>query len=175
MNKYVIDLALKEVAQAHFVDQDNARSLMNSHAEGSLAASRIYRYVMGGQDDTVAKAVRENLSVRRIYRELLAKTSAFYIPEALAASTEEYPERHGEGCLVRLQDSRAQADQVYLIIEVKDQRRDLPKSLTLFGVEDKMVSLDLPAGRNGVVQTIIDRSSLAAVLLADPKTEIFLR
>jgi len=175
MNKFVIDPAFKEAAQRNFVDRDRARSLMDSQVEGAIAASRIYRYVMGASDDTVAQAVRENMSVRRIYRQLLEKASSFHIPEALAASTEDYPERHGDGCLVRLQASRAQEDQLYLIIELKDQRRDLPQSLTLFGADDQMESLDLPKGRNGVVQTIIDRSSLIARLLSDPKTEIFLR
>ncbi len=177
MTEMYISTEHAETARSRFVDHDNHRRLMNERSDGAIAASRIYGYVMGREDQAVKQAVQDNLNIRRIYRSLLQQNAYFHIPQALAASTDEYPERHGDGCVIRLQASRAQEDQLYLIIELADQRREMPKVLSVFASADgeDMASLDLPAARNGVIQTIIDKNSDLAKLLADPKTETFLR
>lgn len=175
MTEIVISADLKDKAQAEFSARDQQRALMTARGQAGLALSRIYGYVQGTPDDVVAKAVHTDLSVRRVYQKLLRAEALFHMPQALAASSEDYPERHCAGCRVRLQTSRAQDDQLYLIIELADHRLDRPTRLNLFGVGDVFASVDLPAQRNGVIQTILNKDSPQVRLLADPKTEIILR
>ncbi|MDV7338353.1 hypothetical protein RYZ26_02010 [Terasakiella sp. A23] len=175
MTDIIISTENAEAAKSRFADLTNQRRLMNESAPGAIAASRVFAYVMGREDADVKQVLQSNLSIRRIYRTLLKQNAYFHIPQALAASSEDYPERHGDGCIIRLQASRAQEDQLYLIIELADQRRDMPHTLSVFGAGDEMETLDLPAARNGVIQTIIDKNANLANLLADPKTETFLR
>ncbi len=162
-------------AKVRFAALDTTRRLINHAGSGGVSASRLYTYAIQGDDQGVRQALGTDLALRRAYRRLLQKVSRFHIPEAVAASTEEFPERHSDGCKIRLQVSRAQPDQLYLIIELSDQRADSPKSLNVFGSDEACETLDLPVQRNGVMQLIIERESPLAHMLADPKSEIFLR
>ncbi|WP_417820113.1 hypothetical protein [Terasakiella sp.] len=164
-----------EDAQQCFGELHNVRKVMTKRESGAISLGRLYAYVQGAQDDAVQDILGRDLKVRRVYRSLLQKSALVHMPQALAASTQDYPERHADGCHIRLQASRAQSDQLYLIVEMSDQRRDMPQSLHLFGPDETMVRVALPAARNGVIQTIIEKNSDAARLLGEPKTEIFLR
>jgi len=170
-----IDTRLHDEAKGQFADLHHKRRLMTQRQSGAISAGRLYGYVMGKADDEVEAALGQDLFVRRVYRTMLQQSALVYIPQALAASTEDYPERHADGCRIRLQASRAESDQLYLIVEMSDQRRSMPTSLNLVGADETTARVLLPGARNGVMQTIIDKNSEAAQLLADPKTEIFLR
>ena len=175
MNDYVINPDLKEEAQKQFADLYSARLLMQTRQSGAVSAGRLYAYVQGQHDETVTRLIQENLAARRLYRNLLQRNAYFHVPQAIAASSEEFPERHCNGCKIRLQASRAESNQVYLIIELTDKRRDMPTMLSVFGDDETCEMLELPPARNGVIQTIIDKTSLLAKLLSNPKTETFLR
>ncbi|WP_135075468.1 hypothetical protein [Terasakiella sp. SH-1] len=164
-----------DAAKEKFVELQTYRHLMANKTGGGISPTRLYSFMRGDVDDEVAAQLKVNLGLRRAYRNLLKSQAFFHVPEALAASTDEYPERHCDGCVVRLQVSRAQENQLYLIIELSDQRRNIPFTLSVFGSDESCEMLDLPDARNGVIQTIINRQSGLARLLADPKTEIFLR
>lgn len=175
MTEIVISPDLKDAAQTEFVARDHQRALMQLRGPAGLAISRLYGYVQGGTDEAVSRALRSDLAVRRVYQNLVRQHAQFHIPQAIAASSEAYPQRHCAGCRLRLQASRAQEDQLYLIIELADQRAESPARLNLFGADDDFAAVDLPAQRNGVIQTLLDKDSPQARLLADPKTEIILR
>lgn len=170
--------ALKDQALDIFQDRQSAKNLVEKAGQVKavhLSASRIMAYINGLEDEGVREALATDLSVRRVYKSIVKAQSRFHIPQAIAASSEEYPERHVAGCSVRLQTSKAQSDQLYLIIEFSDKKGDMPKKLVCVGSDETLADLDLPVGRNGVIQTIIETSSQLAKLLADPKTEIYLR
>lgn len=175
MTKLIFSTDKMETAKEQFVDLQNKRHLMENRQRGALSASRLYRFILGHSDNQLKEALGHDLSLRRTYKQLLQQSAYFHIPSAIAASTDEFPERHGEGCTIRLQSSRAESDQLYLIIEVGDQRHDMPNALSVFDQDGALEVLELPAGRNGVIQTIIDKNSDLAKLLADPKSETFLR
>lgn len=170
-----IDPALLAAAQERFAALQAKRELMQSRREGGLSLGRLYAFAAGKSDEMVARLVGSDLVVRRVYRQLLQGMALVHIPQAQAASSEDYPERHADGCRVRLQASRAESQQLYLIVEMSDVRRDMPKAMELFGGDDSHARLDLPPARNGTIQTIIETTSSAARLLSDPKTEIILR
>ncbi len=164
-----------EEAKGVFSDLRNKRRLMNAREAGAISASRLYKFVLGHQDEMVSDLLGSDLALRRAYKQLLQQSAYFHIPQAIAASTDDFPERQCDGCVIRLQASRAESNQIYLIIELSDQRREMPNALSVFDADGACEVLQLPAMRNGVIQTIIDRKSDLARLLADPKTETFLR
>lgn len=175
MSNNQINFDHQDGARGAFCDLQNKRDLMTNPRTGAISASRLYKFVLGHADGAVQSELRSNLSLRRIYKSLLQQNAYFHIPEAIAASSEDFPERQCDGCVIRLQASRAESDQVYLIIEVADQRRDMPTTLSVFNEAGALEVLNLPAARNGVIQTIIDKNADLARLLADPKSETFLR
>jgi len=175
MSEYKINTEDLEIAKKLFGDRQNQRHLLQEKRPGQFSASRLYKYVLGHEDRELSLALGTDLSLRRVYKSLLQQQAYFHIPQALAASTDEFPQRHADGCVIRLQASRAESTQVYLIIEIADKRRDMPKNLQAFAGDDGFETVHLPEARNGVIQTIIDKNSALAKLLADPKTEIFLR
>ena len=175
MIKYAIDPKLVKAAADRFPELQTERHLMNATETGSFSTSRLYHFVTGHLDEELRTALNQNLGLRRAYKILLAQTAYFHIPQAIAASSQAYPERHCNGCTVRLQTSRAETTQLYLIIEINDQRSDMPNTLNLFLNEETYARVTLPKARNGIIQTIIDTQSDVATLLANPKTEIYLR
>lgn len=175
MIKYEINADRLEETKTRFGELQQMRHLMNKATPGSFSASRLYRFVLGHKDEEISHALSKNLSLRRAYKTLLKQSAYFQIPQAIAASSQDYPERHCDGCTLRLQASRAESSQLYLIIEVADTRRDMPNVLTAFFDDETCIRLDLPLARNGVIQTLIDAKSDMATLLANPKTEIYLR
>ena len=175
MIKYEINTDQLDEAKNYFGERHLERHLLNNRASGSFSASRLYRFVLGHKDEDITAALSQNLSLRRAYKTLLKQAAYFQIPQAIAASSQDYPDRHCDGCTLRLQASRAESSQLYLIIEVTDTRRDMPNVLTAFIDDEACIRLELPVARNGVIQTIIDVKSDMATLLANPKTEIYLR
>jgi len=166
---------LMEDAQRRFARLYNVRDMLSRREGGAVCAGRLYAHVLGGEDGRVESLLKSDLAVRRTYRTLLQKSALVHMKQAVAASSQAYPERHAQGWRLRLQVSRAQSDQLYLILEMNDQRGKVAQTLHMFGPDDTIVRLALPAARNGVIQTIIDKESDVARLLAEPKTEIFLR
>lgn len=166
---------IMEQAQERFNHLQSARTLMDTTLTGSYSASRLYQFIGGHNDPALEAALFQNLSLRRAYKTLLTQMAYFHIPQAIAASSEVYPARDCQGCRIRLQASRAESSQLYLIIEISDQRRDMPTKLSAFQKDEAYAQLDLPDARNGVIQTIIEIDSDLASLLKDPKVEIYLR
>ena len=175
MIKYGISTDDLDNAKKRFGALQLERHLMSERTSGSFSPTRLYHFVLGNKDEEIATSLSQNLSLRRAYKTLLKQSAYFQIPQAIAASSQAYPERHCDGCTLRLQASRAESSQLYLIIEVADTRRDMPKTLTAFFDDETCIRLELPEARNGVIQTIIDAKSDMATLLANPKMEIYLR
>lgn len=123
----------------------------------------------------VAAAMLHQPRMRQIYRDLLARSAMFHIPEAMAASTDILPVRAGEGCRIRFEASRAEPDQVYVIVELDEPDRDPPSGLIFCDAENFCASLALTGWRQGVVQTIVARDSDFLRLAQDPKSTAFLR
>ena len=100
----------------------------------------------------------------------------FYrLPEAMAASSEEYPIRHGNGCTIRMEPSRAEPDQIYVIIEITGNVDQSPRSMFVCEEDKTCTRFELPELKDGIVQFISDSQSRLIKLLMNPKTEAFLR
>lgn len=150
------------------------RLLENAQKSKTLSSARLFAFAQGAPDRELEDRLKDELCVRRTYQLMLKRLSLFYIPEAVAASSETYPERIHEGCKIRLQPSRAQDDQLYLILEFLDQRTEFPVRMNVMDDTGTQARMDLPEARNGIIQTIIEKSSVMAMVLANPKAEVFL-
>src|SRR5690348_1368884 len=104
-----------------FEEIETAETLLQPHPRRSarIAASRLYaaaRHNESGPDvDAVLASSRAG---RGVYRCAIADSSQFSLPEARAASSRHTAARHGEGCRIRIERSRAEPDQFYVVVEL---------------------------------------------------------
>lgn len=90
--------------------------------QGQVLLADIFNYVSGGtdRDQRVATAMKTNLNVRRQLQQVLQQQRLSVAPaEALAQDTSELPMRTGKGFRILFRRSRADLDQVYLVLEVE--------------------------------------------------------
>jgi len=179
MTDYRLSPEITNQGQVRFAELMSAQTLMaKREASEAITASLLYSYASGAlafPQQKLEQALGRDITLRRIYKAMVSKTAAFYLPEALAASSDVLPTREGEGCRVRMQESRAEPDQVYIIIELTRNREATPNALMVCGAGDQIAQTALPASRNGVIQVIVEKTSEILTLLADPKSEVFVR
>jgi hypothetical protein len=168
-----------EMVQHAFAELETVDTLLHMPPKSEadrITASDLHDYACG--DVSVAKRTKSALmrfpAMRGILKDMVAKASDYQMPEAIAASTDEFPQRRTEGCKVRMEASRAEADHHYLIIEL-DEGRKIPSVLTLCDVEGKFEQLALPPPRRGVIQVTVTNNSGIPDMLRNPKTAIYLR
>ena len=168
-----------DLVRRFFGEASTVEELVNpEHAPSSIAPSRLYSYATGlieAPDPEIERAMEENPRLRSVFRRMLEEAASYYLPEAMAASTEDLPQRDGAGCRIRFEQSRAEPDQVYVIVELTDEVKAPPKTLVVCDAEDRCEQLALPQFRDSVVQFIVEKNSDLLRLLRDPKTKAFLR
>jgi len=165
-----------EGVKQKFSELSQADELLTSLDKASaISPSQLFAHANGVENEAVAKALSENLALRRIYRDMVEKTALYYVPEAMAASSDDIVSRAGKGCRIRMEPSRAEPNQVYVIIELSGDEKVTPTTLVVCDVESNCSRFPLPKIRDGVVQIIADREADLVRLLSDPKTEAFIR
>lgn len=169
-----------DAAKAAFEDEDTLRQAIEAAAEGSarpaIAFHRLHAFAAGvGEDDAdLRRALAEDEHLRADLNALLVKTATNHLPEVAAASSQELTLRESAGCRIRIEPSRAEPDQVYIIIELLDRAAGLPTTLVSCTAEGRYDRLELPEGRDGVVQVLLDNSAPVLESLRDHGTEVFL-
>ena len=143
---------------------------------GAIAASDLLAYACGDEVNAgqISGALIRSPALRRVLKGFLTEVSEYYIPEAIAASTEGFPERGVDGCRLRLEVSRAESNQYYLIIELSEGGH-IPSLLTLCDLKDRFEQVKLPPPRKGTIQVTVTLESGIPDLLRDPKTAVYLR
>ena len=181
MNKYDIpEGKTLDRAKDAFADLSGVNELVSG--DGALSAqvspAMLFAHANGQGsefDGSVKEALARNPRLRTIYRKFLDQGCAFYLPEAMAASSEAFLDRRGKGCRIRMEQSRAQSDQIYVIVELEDTAGDTPSALVICDTDLSCTTYELPAFRGGIAQLIAERESELVKLLNNPKTEAFLR
>ena len=112
--------------------------------------------------------------LRRDLDRLLERRAGWHVPRAAAASSGELERREGDGFQVRLQPSRAAANQIYVLITLTGERRRDPTTLVVRSAAGDYVKWTLPPQQSGVIQVLVDDAALGLRLLRDPKSELFL-
>ena len=168
---------LREIFHKNSLVRELTASIAHRETSDELSPSRLYAYLTSftGVDEKLELKVQENVNLRRLYREIVDQTARYRLPEAMAASSEEYPIRHGNGCTIRMEPSRAEPDQVYVIIEFTGDVDQVPRSMFVCAEDKTCTRFELPELKDGIVQFISDSQSNLIKLLMNPKTEAFLR
>lgn len=168
-----------ERARALFAQRERVRVLMQDGPTKSrrIAPSALYAAAKTGAHDTnLTAALAENRGARGFYNQALAATAQYFMPEAKAASSYHMLERHGEGCRIRVEPSRAEPDQFFVIVELPREatRARMPTSLVVRDSQDFCQWFTLPPVRDGIAQFIAEASSDLVCLIGDPTTRIYL-
>ncbi len=162
-----------------FADESAAMALTDETDKTPTAArpvtpGRLLAHLNGGEterDPEVEAALNANPALRAAQHRLLRALALVHVGAAMAASSDELPAREGGGCRIRFEASAAEAAQVYVIIELAEAATEL----VLVDRADHCHRFPLPPARGGIVQLIVDRQGELIRLLADPKTDVFLR
>jgi hypothetical protein len=168
-------------AREIFTEIEDAEALLYAVATGPkkrrIAASHVYAMAQGATDPEIEILLRKNRAARSLYRQAVADTARFTLPEARAASSGNPPARLGEGCHIRVERSRAEPDQFFVVVQLPKEtsERTRPTSLVVCDSEDYCQSFPLPAVRDGIAQIIADTGSDLMRLISDPTTRVYLR
>lgn len=136
----------------------------------------IFRYVSGAQPDQgLRSALRSDMRLYRLYRELLAISALGQSSrQAAAAGLTESSERTGEGFKLEFRHSRASAGQVYVLI-VLDGTSASDRGLQLHVIaHDALLRLDFPPPIDGRSQRLLPGDSQELVLLRQTDCELVL-
>jgi len=143
-----------------------------SEPPSSAPFAKLARFVAGqGQADSF-QACRADV---RIFRKFLANTGPAYAPRlAAAASSGRTQTREGEGCRISLRPSRADPEQVYVVVEMTRPEGVVPRHLFLSLPDGLFSRFDLPEPDGMVFQILAQADSGLVRGLSSPETEVFL-
>ena len=166
--------------QARFTDEDNFRQSMTAmqEAEPGIAFSRLYQYARGdiSLDAALLAALKQNKSLARDFNALLQKLSWDSLPQVAAATTDtDLRLRETDLCAIRIEPSRAEPDQVYVILELKDPAAAPPDLLITSAADGGIETLALPDPDDGVIQLLLQADDAVLLAMQDHATWVFLR
>jgi hypothetical protein len=168
-------------ASLRFAAGELAERVTDTAAEGapkSISASLLYALANdpgSPMPSEIATAMLQRPALRAAYRDFLAGAASYNVPEAVAASSEDLPTRRGDGCLIRFLPSQAEADQIYLVVELDDPGRAMPKALVFCDRENFCSMVELTGWRNSVTQVIVEAGSDILRMARDPKSTAYLK
>lgn len=140
--------------------------------------SDLYAFVTGfdsTMDMELERALKLDHRLRENLDRLLAETALYHAERVAAASTGKVDIRHGEGFEIRLRESRAAPQHVYIIIELKDPAAVPPTAMFFSGSRTVCQKLMLPEPQDGTIQILENLDSEAVAAVRDIDTQIFLR
>jgi len=120
-------------------------------------------------------AINTDPRTRADFHHLLNNTARYHLPQVAAASSGDIESREAGGCKISFRPSRANADQMYVIIESIGDNFFSPGVLFVCGDEGQTDRLELPAAQNGRIQLLLERESDMAKGLLNIKTEVYLK
>ena len=173
--------AKRELAERLFEAIAHTRELTHTPEDDApapvIAFSRLYAYAVDPavDDAELGRALETDPQLWADFHSLLERTATDYLPRVAAASSGPVLSRDGEGCRIRFEQSRAEPNQTYVIIELADKRGDPPSSLLILDSHNQCHKFVLPQARDGVIQMLVEQSSDLLEGLLDIKTEVFLR
>lgn len=160
-----------------FQESQAINDLLNESVKKTgIAASDLYAFTKGeqGKAQEILAAMQSNTNLQVAYRGMIEAISIYKMPEAIAASSEEFPTRQASGCQIKVEKSRAEESQYYIIITVSDMDRIAPKLMTVIDQDNNIERLELPVPRRGIIQVSTDEKSGIPLMLINPKTAIYL-
>ena len=169
------------LAEAVFVARDALDSLSDrdaARAPAKICFHDIYRYASdptAQPSAALTHALATDARTREDLRCLLARLAPYRQVARAAASSGPVTTRRGSGFEISLRESRADRNQLYLIIKLAGGAIPAPGTLFVIGEGEGCRKISLPSPINGVIQLLLDTASDLASALCNPKTDVFLR
>jgi hypothetical protein len=174
MNSFEIAPGQAARLRETFTEIQDAEALLRPSADRSrrkrMSAGMLYAAACAGEGPD-----SESLGARRFYRQAVADTARFALPLARAASSSLALARHGDGCNIRIERSRAEPDQYFVLVEMAKDARTSPTSLIVCDAEDRCQRFALPVARDGISQIVAESDSDLMRLISDPASKVYLR
>lgn len=147
-------------------------------APGKVGFADLYAYAVDPAHEPAPQlldALDRDTGLQADFQRLLKNTARYYMPEVAAASSGVLETREVDGCRIRFKESRADADQVYVIVEATADASFVPEILFVTFPDGRTRRAELGGGRDGRVQILLERGSEIAQGLMDINTEVYVK
>jgi hypothetical protein len=168
------DIALVRAREA-FAEVALTEALLQPGPKTSrrVSASALYRAARDGT--AVDEEALQSRAARQFFAGAISETATYTLAEARAASSGGPAARHGEGCHIRFERSRAEPNQYFVVVEVERAHAEpSPTSLIVCDREQRCRRFPLPEVRDGIAQIIAEADSDLVRLVGDPATRVYL-
>lgn len=170
----VHDLALAAID----ADAQAKELLIAQDGSSQIPFSTLYAYVNNPafvSPIDFERLLEADLAAQENLNRLLEKASLAHMPMLAAASSGGITKRETDVALITLTQSRAEPDQVYLKIEIKDLNAKMPIHLFARQAGGAWIRKVLPDFMNGQTQVLLETKSPIAQTLSAPDGEVYLR
>jgi hypothetical protein len=143
-----------------------------------IGIGELYRHVRDPDASVppgLLKALDEDVQLRADFARLAAKNALCRFPVAAAASSGVVANRECAGFRITLRKSRAESNQVYIIIDLSTHDDAPPSHLFVLGEEIRYCKHRLPTPLDGTIQILAEDGSDIVRALEDCHSEVFLR
>jgi len=137
----------------------------------------LYAYANNQQHEAtpaLKKALSSDLRTRRDLNLLLRKHAIAFMERAAAASSGDIEKREGDGFNLTLKPSKANPDQIYLIIEAFE-REEIPTLLFIESDEVGVLRLKIDDYYDGEAQILLSSQDDVVKALRNHASEVILR
>jgi hypothetical protein len=164
------------VALASYLQCRAALSSSAGQGAAQVLPWALARYVSGAEPEpALLTALRADLGLYRLYRDLLSAQSAGWSPrQAAAAGALPSPERVGQGFRLEFRSSRATPGQVYVSVLLEGTQASERGLQVHVLAEDALLRLDFPQPIEGRSQRLFAADSPELALLRRIDSELVL-
>lgn len=170
----------EQFAEAALDTLSNMDELLGGAPDGTdkVAFGDLYAYAVDPHHvpaDNVLHALDRDAGLQADFQRLLENTSRYHLPEVAAASTGALEGREIAGCRIAFRPSRANPDQLYVIIEATADKTFKPAIIFVKFSDGRTRRLELPDSQNGKAQVLLETNSEIARGLLDIATEVYVK
>lgn len=125
--------------------------------------------------NNLREALESSVRLRANLRRLVQRAAKNGVLLAAAASSGAITTRHGTSFRMTLRRSRADDNQVYVLIHLAGKGSIVPRALFVIDEDSACRKVPLPTPTDGTVQLLLDADSEIVTALRDPATEVFVQ
>jgi len=147
-------------------------------APGKIGFAELYAYAVDPAHEPAERmlsALDRDAALRADFQRLLKNTARYYMPQVAAASSGALDSREVDGCRIVFKSSRADPNQLYVIVEATADKTFEPEILFVQFPDGRTRRTELGGGRDGRTQILLDRTSEIAQGLMDINTEVYVK
>ncbi len=140
--------------------------------------SALYAYAVDPAYDpapALLDILDHDAAVQADFERLLSNNARYHMPRVAAASSGDIERREAEGCRIAFRPSKADPEQIYVIIETHADAASAPEMLFIRFTDGRTRRTTLPRPQNGRIQLLLERHSETAEGLLDINTEVYLK